>query len=168
MTYMFSNNVWNVLICSYCGNSLEKTNSGAACPACNLKYQYTNSGSLDLRLKKLKKYHLEFDIETPLLPDSGFHFEPLPLNTKPEVDYSGKSVPLHLSKKILSYFPKAKSSNSLMLDLGCGDRVHQDVCEHAGFEWVGLDYDAPNASILGDAHSLPFKNDTFEFILSIA
>src|SRR5688572_25293351 len=168
MTYPLSSNVWNVLICSYCGHALEKINSGVECPDCNLKYQYTNSGALDLRLKRSKKYYLELDLETSLLPDNGFQFEPLAINTEQEVDFSNMSVPQHLTKEMLSYFPKAKSSDSLMLDLGCGGAIHKGVCGYAGFEWVGLDYDSPEALILGDAHSLPFKSDTFEFILSVA
>jgi SAM-dependent methyltransferase len=95
-------------------------------------------------------------------------FDELPTNSAPEVDYTNVDVPHHLSKELLSHFPKARSENSWMLDLGCGNAVHRNVCEHAGFKYVGLDYDCADAPLLGDAHSLPFKNQSFEFILSIA
>ncbi|MBI5840978.1 MAG: methyltransferase domain-containing protein [Chloroflexi bacterium] len=167
MTDPISSRVWNNLICSYCGHGLEKIKDGAECTACGLQYKYTKSGALDLRLQRPKNYPLDFELGTPLLPNGGFQFDPLQTNPAPEVDFSGVSVPRHLTKEILSYFPRAKSKDSLMLDLGCGDAIHKQISEHAGFEWVGLDYEAPNAQILGDAHMLPFKDKTFDFILCI-
>jgi SAM-dependent methyltransferase len=68
----------------------------------------------------------------------------------------------------MSHFPRARAQDSLMLDLGCGDTVHREVAEHAGFEYVGLDIDAPEAPILGDAHALPFADNSFEFVLAVA
>jgi len=168
MISSISSQVWKILMCSYCGNELGKTSQGVECPNCGLKYQYTDSGSLDLRLKKDKKYNLEFNLETHLNSGNVLQVEPLEINIKPEVDFANMRVPRHLTKEVMSYFPKAKSLESLMLDLGCGGTIHKEVCEDAGFEWVGLDYDSLKAPILGDAHSLPFRDDTFEFILSIS
>jgi SAM-dependent methyltransferase len=167
MAYPISTHIWNTLICYYCGQDLHKTSTGAACPQCNLHFPYTDSGSLDLRLQSRRRYTLDFELGTPLLPEEGFQFNPLALNAQPEVDFSGTSIPRHLTRETLSYFPRARTQESLMLDLGCGGGIHREVCERAGFEWVGLDYDAPEAPLLGDAHSLPFKNETFEFILCV-
>lgn len=68
----------------------------------------------------------------------------------------------------MSHFPKVKSAESMMLDIGCGNTVHRQVCERAGFEFVGLDYVAPEGQIRGDAQALPFADNSFEFALTIA
>ena len=54
-----------------------------------------------------------------------------------------------------------------MLDVGCGEAVHKEACTHAGFEWVGMDYSARRAPMLADAHSIPFEDETFEFVLCV-
>lgn len=163
-----SDKLWNILACPQCGQRLSGVETGALCRHCHTEYGYTNSGSLDLRLKRCKRTELEFDLATPLLPASGFSFIPLAYNSAPEVDFSAMPVPFHLSKNLLSHFPKAKHEDSLVLDLGCGNTVHREVCEHAAFVYVGLDYNAPQATVLGDAHALPFVDACFDFLLSIA
>ena len=122
---------------------------------------------MDLRLAKRKKCKAEVELESPLFPDRPPNYEPLSEKTEPEVDFSGFDIPPHLSTALLSYFPKATGKDSLVLDLGCGDTVHRGVCEHAGYEYVGLDYENPRAPIQGDAQSLPFRDNSFEFILSM-
>lgn len=160
--------VWGILICPNCGASLIKSEQEALCSGCLTHYHFNPSGALDLRLQNPKTYPHEFILGNPLIHKPESELTPLPLNPKPEVDYSSFDVPFHLSREILSYFPKAKADDALMLDLGCGDTIHRDVCEHAGFKYVGLDYSNEDSPILGDAHSLPFQDESFEFVLSIA
>lgn len=168
MKHKFSKRILDILACPDCGGSLRHTNVGVKCSNCQQEYPLSSDGQLDLRLRKKKQYQLQFELGTNLLPDGGFEFGVLQENPHPEVDFTKVEVPRHLSKELMSYFPIAKSNDSIMLDLGCGDTVHRKVCEHAGFEYVGLDYNSVDAPILGDAHSLPFKDNSFEFILSIA
>lgn len=168
MIKTLSANITQNLRCSYCAHALQITKEGAECAGCSSKYKYSSSGSLDLRLQLPKKYHLDFELGTSMLPDQGFPFEPLQMNLESEVDFSSIAPPRHLTRELLSYLPKAKSQDSLMLDLGCGKAIHKDISERAGFEWVGLDYESPDAPILGDAHSLPFKDNTFEAIMCVS
>jgi len=111
---------------------------------------------------------LEFPLGTPPLEEDGFDCPPLDLNPAPEVDLTGVRVPHHLTREMISWFPKPRAQGALALDLGCGDVIHREICEAAGFGYVGLDYDSPRAPILGDAHALPFRDGAFEFILSVA
>lgn len=163
-----SKQIWDTLACPYCGNSLSITDNVFKCLECHEEYPQSNEGQLDLRLRRKKSYQLQFELGNDLLPKKGFQFKILQKNTHPQVDFTKIKVPRHLSEELMSYFPKAKGNDSIMLDLGCGNTVHRGVCEHAGFKYVGLDHDSPSAQILADAHALPFKDNSFEFILSIA
>ena len=168
MAHQLSNNIWNILVCPNCGKAIEKTCDGCACKNCQSQYVYTDSGSLDLRLQRPKKFQYVFELGDSLLPESKFDFRVLPVNPAPAVNFCDFDVPFHLSREMISYFPKAKSNDSLMLDLGCGDIIHRELCEQTRFEYVGLDYTSKKAPIVGDAHSLPFRDKSFEFILSVA
>ncbi len=166
MSQEISSSACDAFKCPNCGAALHNSGQSYVCENCNSHFGYTESGSLDLRLSKEKTFPYEFNLGTPLNPNVDFGL--LPLNPTPEVDYSGFNVPHHLSTEILSHFPKAKSNRSLVLDISCGDTVHRGVCEHAGYDYVGLDYCNDEAPILGDAHSLPFGDKSFDFLLSIA
>ena len=166
-----SNNLWSVLACPNRMHPLERTVDGAICGDCQTSYLNTDWGALDLRLQQDKAYHLEFTIPgdpqfKPYALES--MFKELIVNESPEVDYSDVDPPRHLSKEMMSYFPRASHKGSLMLDMGCGGAQHREVCERAGFEYVGLDYQSRSAHVLGDAHSLPFEANSFEFILTVA
>lgn len=157
----------SILVCPQCGAELLWSESHATCAGCRTKYRRVETGSLDLRLQRPKKQSVEFQLAGASIPDD-FEFNRLEFSENPEVDFSGVQTPWHLAPELLSYFPRACSADSLALDLGCGTGLHRDVCQRAGFNWIGLDYGSPTAPILGDAHALPFANDSIDFVLSIA
>ena len=158
----------NVLACVYCDGRIDEDSNGVFCEDCGKTFPAQPSGALDMRLRGPKRYPVDFEIGTPLFPTSGINFQPLKAKPTPSVDYSNLKTPNHLTRELLSYFPAASRPGALALDLGCGSGLHRKVIEHAGFEWIGLDYESSEAAILGDGHSLPFKENTFDFVLSIA
>jgi len=168
MTNSYSEQIMNILSCPFCSGSLERGRAGSRCEICGTNYPDTESGALDFRLKNPRSVTLTFELGGNLPSLEALEFTPLIKSRTAGVDFSPIAVPYHLNEELMSYFPRAHNENSLMLDLGCGDGIHREVCEHAGFQYVGLDYDSPGAPFLGDAHALPFKDNSFEFILSIA
>lgn len=117
MDHQLSENVWKVLKCPNCGGSLDRISVGAVCNHCRTRYLCTDSGSLDLRLIGPKTCLYEFNLGSALLPESGFDFGVLSNNDAPEVDFGNFKGKHHLTKEIISHFPKAKTNESLMLDL---------------------------------------------------
>ncbi|MEX1248321.1 MAG: class I SAM-dependent methyltransferase [Anaerolineales bacterium] len=168
MSHTISARVWRVLACPACGAPLSQQNNGALCSSCQIIHPYSVNGQLDLRLQSPKKHTIEFELGKPLLPPDGFPFEILQENRTPAIDLDYAKVPWHLTRQLLSHFPKARANDALMLDLGCGDGIHKETAETFDFEWVGLDYSLPEAPIRGDGHALPFQDASFEFVLSIA
>ncbi len=158
------------LACPSCGQFLSSSNAPAGwkCQACTTTYPILETGTLDLRLQKDKPVQLDFTVAVNGIPDSPVPVVPLQLKGKPEVDFSSIKVPFHLTRELMSHFPRAPQKDSRVLDLGCGDTVHQKVCEHSGFQYVGMDYGNPAAPLFGDGHALPFQDESFDFVLSIA
>jgi len=167
LTTGFSDHIWRILACPYCGRSLDKTEKGARCKDCQDEYVFSREGQLDLRLHREKRYPMRFQLGVDPLSERDPRFQILKKNASPQVDFQNIKVPWHLTEAWMSYFPKPSADGSIALDLGCGNTVHRDVIEHAGFRYIGLDYDTPEAPILGDAHALPFQNESIEFILSM-
>jgi SAM-dependent methyltransferase len=166
----FSAELRAALACGYCGQGLLlPDDSSAQCTGCGQRYARAGTGTLDLRLQRTRACELSFELGTPLAVDPSLRIEPLTANPAPQVDFTGIDVPPHVTREFMSYFPKARGPGSLMLDLGCGQAAHRVLAGRAGFECVGMDYDeASRATLLGDAHALPFQDESFEFVLSLA
>jgi SAM-dependent methyltransferase len=173
-----SDRVWNVLACPHCGGALARLAAGARCAACGTEFGRSAGGQLDLRLRRAQRRLLDLTLEAPLdaeaTPETPGEVDwgRLLPNPSPEVDVSKVRGPCHLPRDLRTWFPRAAAvpdgERELALDLGCGAQVHQEVCELAGFEYVGLDYSTPEAMLLGDAQALPFRDGAFGFVLTIA
>src|SRR4051794_5051536 len=123
---MIKPSIWNLLACPACGASLEQRNNGAVCSRCRAEYGGTEQ-QLDLRLHSPRMYSLDFDLQAPLLPPTGFDFGPLRASATPQIaDFAQIPIPRllrsgnRLTPELLSYFPRASAGGS-MLDLGCGE-----------------------------------------------
>lgn len=122
----------------------------------------------DFRLRREKKTTVDITLNKESKQIYNFSYDLLEKNSKPEVDFSGTTVPYHLSAELISYFPKAKNENAVVLDLGSGTGLHRSICEYAGYRYVAADYESRHAPMLADGHALPFKDNSFDFIISIA
>jgi SAM-dependent methyltransferase len=155
---------WVILVCPYCLHVLERTDSGAVCRACDCEYGLTPAGQLDLRPHRPKHVDVAFELTTPPtdLPPAS-----LRAADQPAVDFSGFPLPPTISARFASHLPRARHPGALALDLGCGDCRARGVLEHAGFNYVGVDIEHPEAPLLADAHALPFADESFDLVLSI-
>jgi len=59
------------------------------------------------------------------------------------------------------------SGHGLLLDLGCGGGTTKKKFEAKGYRWIGLDIvNETDPTVVGDAHRLPFQNESFAVIYS--
>jgi SAM-dependent methyltransferase len=87
--------------------------------------------------------------------------------TRPVLSYKGPSAQRD-SRELFSALARHRSGGGDLLDLGCGPRDQAPVAEHCGYRYVGVDIAGSGADILGDAHSLPFAESSFDVVLSYA
>jgi len=163
-----------IICCPYCHGDLEWKKKFARCIKCLDKYPIQeNSIQIDLRLKRPKKitttqiidvnvnsfnnngsggvHSFEFGYEKN---ENGRKFNYIPINYKKPVE------------KLYSWLPEKEG---FALDIGSAkDKKNRHYLESAGFTYISADYDSPEAKILLDAHSLPFKDKSIKCITNLA
>ena len=166
-----------ILACPGCQGPIVMDRDEMRCLECGETYKTTAPGEqLDLRLRRSKEVTTSYMPANPgVLPAPGIGSPIAPSATAPceawdrieltdELTYGNR-----LTRALLSYFPAAQGRDDWMLDLGCGDRRFETLCRSlTGFNYVGIDFDGKGPDLLADAHALPFKSESFSFILSIA
>lgn len=166
----FSDQVVGLLACPLCQGSVEFLADEIACTKCHAQYAARPGAPIDLRLDRARDYPITFSVgpDSDTVPD----FAPIVAHPNPGFDYA--SIPLgvemsrgnRLSPELLSHFPYCPLGGAL-LDIGCGGEPFRQIAALTNLEYVGIDYDrAPN--MLADAHSLPFRDESFECVISFA
>jgi SAM-dependent methyltransferase len=136
----------NILMCPYCSGEIIQMETDVQCSNCHIKFGLSKAGQIDFRLKTSKQIMVPFTLTPEFVPK--------------------KSV--FDSSKGFNKFSQNYSNGGMLLDLGCGKAEKKAVFEHQGFKYVGIDYDSDDATFLADAHALPFKSGSFDFIYSTA
>ena len=158
----------DILSCPGCLGDLKAEDSCLVCRACDLQYVLSVEGTPDMRLVEPRVQSVEFTVGQGIDEAIKFPCRPLEAASRPAIDVSRMDVPSHFTSELISWIPRSTHEAALALDLGCGTEVHRPLVEHAGFRYVGLDYGGDNPSVLGDAHALPFRDELFDFVLTIA
>ena len=159
--------IWNRLICPQCSGPVEPDHGAVFCQPCNTVFPALPEGGVDFRLQRARSFQSTLTVFPPS-SRSFPAFERLTDDPPAGSTISLENLPARISSVLAVRFPAPAARQALMLDLGCGEMIHRDLCERQGYSYIGLDYAAPGSMFMGDAQSLPFKDATFEFILSIA
>jgi SAM-dependent methyltransferase len=139
---------------------------GAQCGRTGDVYLTEPSGRPDLRPHGPQRLELSFDPRESLPSLDQPPFGRLTANARPAVQVRGHAY--RIDPLLLTWFPAARDEREWMLDVACGTTHHRTVCERTGYRYVGLDVGGEFATVLGDAQALPFRDESFGFVLSIA
>ncbi len=160
--------LWCLLACPMCGAELDVSEKGALCKGCSEAYPRTNEGRLDLRLRGAKRVQVDLEVGIQSWSKEQTPFVRLSKAAVPRSPWKGLRAPKHMSPEMLAHLPRG-APESLALDLGCGEGTSRETFQELGFRWVGVDISpSSEATVLADAHALPFAAESFDFVLSMA
>jgi SAM-dependent methyltransferase len=154
------------LACPDCGSDLAWSAAEFVCPSCG--YQSDRGPRLDLRPANPPPIRVEFFRGSTV----GRETEAALLNKialdRPPLTYDGP-LPGRRGRDLLSALGPYLSRDSRVLEVGCGARNLAAAFGHLGCFYVGIDCaPASAADLLADAHSLPFRAETFDAVLAAA
>ena len=160
---------WDIVVCPACRSDLQTVDKTATCPQCGTVHPVPSAGPADLRLQSEKTVVVQHRLGRSLFdahpqPD----FSPISVNPNATPVLADSDLPIHLTKEQASYLPPAAHPGALCLDLGCGNGEYRAPVEKLGYRWVGVDYGDPDAPVHADAHALPFPDNTFDTVISLA
>ena len=145
------------LACPDCGRHL-----GPDSLRCTCGFAAAEGAPPDLRPQRPADRALTF----PLRSSAPSDLESVLVERPPRL-YTGPAAQRD-SSELFSAAHARLSAGSALLDLGCGPRDQAAPAQHYDLRYVGIDYTSAAADLLGDAHAIPFRNETFDAVLSYA
>ena len=174
---MISDNTFKLIkqicVCPYCNGGLDWT-IYAKCIECGDVYPINiNSRQIDLRLRKPKEISFTQlvgkDINSfNIKKDRGvYSFQFGYSKNKNGIDFN--FIPKDNKKPVSKLYSWLPQTGGIAIDIGSAkDKKNKLYLESAGFHYISLDYDSPEAMILVDAHSLPFKDSSVDCLTNLA
>ena len=149
----------SILSCPDCGRELV-IGDAISCTSCD----FASRDLHDLRPDKPKPAEISYS----RLAQIDFSNSLGDIDTsRPSEDFDGPAAQRD-SRGFMKMIGERCTKGSTVLDLGCGPRDQAAPFEWLGYDYVGVDYSSGHADFLADAHSLPFKDESFDCIFSYA
>jgi SAM-dependent methyltransferase len=156
-------NPWyaSILACPDCGSEFaQRGKEDLWCTGCEISRSLRPNA--DFLPKKQKTRLAELPVTFELKPYlARIEFGP------PRITYSGRRG-WRDSTELLSVLDQTLKLPGNVLDLGCGPNDQAHPITSLGHQNVGVDYSSAAADILADAHALPFRSASFDFVFSYA
>ncbi len=150
-----------LLCCPDCKGELNIEEPWIRCESCNYRTAFSNP--ISIKPDRPEPLQIEF----PRISDHPINIlRSIPL-TCPRIDYTDPSA-IRDSRAFMSEIKRYLGDEGKVLDLGCGPRDQASPIEYLSYQYVGIDYTNYKADFLADAHAIPFKDDSFDCILSYA
>lgn len=147
------------LACPDCGADLAVTDLRPSCPC---GFAPRPGPPPDFRPQQPRPRTMVFPVGTTADAD----LKAANIDNPPRL-YSGPKALRDSSELFSAAMPHLKPGMRL-LDLGCGPRDQFVPANHLGLEYAGIDYDSKEADLLADGHAIPFREATFDAVLSYA
>ncbi len=149
-----------IICCPDCASNLTTYSQGFRCTECS----WCSENKRSLQPVSPRDVLITHQRLTPTDPDQLLGI----IDTgPPPINYTGPSAARD-SNAFLSDLMVRLKPGATVLDLGCGPGDQQQPIESLSFRYIGVDVDSSAADLLVDAHSLPFKDQVFDAVLSYA
>lgn len=149
------------LACPTCRSPLPTEGGNARCPDCGFVTQLTER-PIALVSRAPEPMYAELPRAFCAMDDLG----ELSLDPPPEV--APHVAKVRDSRTLFSALATDGRNGGDLLDLGCGPRDQAEPTRLAGYRYVGVDLFDDRADLRADAHSLPFRDESFDVVLAYA